>query len=131
MGDLDATVSCWIDIADYDLATAEAMLSTERYFYVGFMCHQPIEKLLKAYYVRVINDTPSYIHNLCRLAGLSNIYPELSESQKDLLDTLEPLSVETRYPTQKDMILKSLTREKCEALIGKTKELSEWIKRQL
>jgi HEPN domain-containing protein len=131
MGDLDAAVSYWIDIADYDLATAEAMLSTERYLYVGFMCHQTIEKLLKAYYVRVINDTPPYTHNLSRLASLSSIYPELSESQKDLLDMLEPLNVETRYPTQKDMILKSLTREKCEALIGMTKELSEWITRQL
>jgi len=131
MGDLDAVVSYWIDIADYDLETAEAMLATERYLYVGFMCHQTIEKLLKAYYVRVINDTPPYTHNLSRLASLSSIHGELSESQKDFLDMLEPLNVETRYPTQKDMILKSLTREKCEALIGMTKELSGWIKRQL
>jgi HEPN domain-containing protein len=131
MGDLDATVSYWVDIADYDLETAQAMLETERYLYVGFMCHQTIEKLLKAYYVRTINDTPPYTHNLSRLADLSSIYAELSESQKDFLDTLEPLKVEARYPTQKDMILKSLTREKCEVLICMAKELSEWIKRQL
>ena len=131
MGDLDATVSYWVDIADYDLETAQAMLETERYLYVGFMCHQTIEKLLKAYYARTINDTPPYTHNLSRLADLSSIYAELSESQKDFLDTLEPLNVEARYPTQKDMILKSLTREKCEVLICMAKELSEWIKRQL
>lgn len=131
MGDSDAAVSYWIDIADYDLETAQAMLATERYLYVGFMCHQTIEKLLKAYYVRTINDTLPYTHSLSRLANLSSIYAELSESQKDFLDMLEPLNVEARYPTQKDMILKSLTREKCEVLIGMTKELSEWIKRQL
>lgn len=79
----------------------------------------------------MINDTPPYTHNLSRLAGLSSIYAELSESQKNLLDVLELLNVETRYPTQKGMILKSLTGEKCEALIGMTKELSEWITRQL
>ena len=48
MGDLDASVSYWVDIAEYDLKTAEAMLATERYLYVGFMCRQTIERFLKA-----------------------------------------------------------------------------------
>jgi len=34
----------WIDIADYDIETAKAMLVSKRYLYVGFMCHQAIEK---------------------------------------------------------------------------------------
>lgn len=34
----------WIEIAKYDLETAEAMLKSKRYLYVGFMCHQSIEK---------------------------------------------------------------------------------------
>ena len=131
MGDLDAAVSYWVGIADYDLETAEAMLMTQRYLYVGFMCHQTIEKLFKAYYVRTTNDTPPYTHNLSRLANLSGIYEGLSESQKDFLDILEPLNIEARYPTYKDMILKSLTTEKCELLISKTKELSKWIRNQL
>lgn len=38
----------WIEIAKYDLETAEAMLKSKRYLYVGFMCHQSIEKILKA-----------------------------------------------------------------------------------
>jgi HEPN domain-containing protein len=38
----------WLEIADYDLETAKAMLDTGRYLYVGFMCHQVIEKALKA-----------------------------------------------------------------------------------
>ena len=40
--------SYWLEIADYDLETAKAMLETGRYLYVGFMCHQVIEKTLKA-----------------------------------------------------------------------------------
>lgn len=58
MGDLDASASYWVDIAEYDLKTAEAMLATERYLYVGFMCRQTIERFFKAYYVRMIRDTP-------------------------------------------------------------------------
>ena len=42
-------VRYWLNIADYDLDTAEAMHQTRRWLYVGFMCHQVIEKTLKAY----------------------------------------------------------------------------------
>ncbi|MEA4884414.1 MAG: HEPN domain-containing protein [Clostridia bacterium] len=131
MGDLDAAVCCWVDMADYDLKTAQAMLVTERYLYVGFMCHQTIEELLKAYYARTIKDAPPYTRNLSRLANLSSAYGELSESQQDFLDIIEPLNTEARYPKEKDTILKSLTREKCELLISAAKELSAWMKSQL
>lgn len=127
----DTRVCYWTEIAEYDLATAEAMLKTKRFLYVGFMCHQTIEKLLKAYYVSVFDTTPPYIHNLSRLANLSNLYQNMNEEQKDLLDTLEPLNIEARYPTHKESILKSLNEEKSELLIIKTKELSRWIKSQL
>ena len=42
-------VQYWIDIAEYDMETASAMLQTGRYLYVGFMCHQTMEKILKAH----------------------------------------------------------------------------------
>lgn len=34
----------WKEISDYDIDTAEAMLKSKRYLYVGFMSHQAIEK---------------------------------------------------------------------------------------
>lgn len=37
----------WINIANYDFETAKAMFTTKRWLYVGFMCHQTIEKLLQ------------------------------------------------------------------------------------
>ena len=123
--------SYWIDLAEYDLKTAEAMLETDRLLYVGFMCHQTIEKILKAYYVNKIEDKPPYTHNLSLLATHSKIYNELSEEQKDLLDILDPLNIEARYPTNKEKILKSLNHEKCKDLIAGTRGLKEWIKNQL
>jgi len=50
---MDEKIRYWLDISEYDLATAGAMLKTERYLYVGFMCHQAIEKILKATAVRL------------------------------------------------------------------------------
>ena len=44
----------WTELSDYDMKTAEAMLQSKRYLYVGFMAHQAIEKILKAYFVSVV-----------------------------------------------------------------------------
>lgn len=48
---MNEKIQYWIDIAEYDLETAKVMLEGKRFLYVGFMCHQVIEKVLKGYYV--------------------------------------------------------------------------------
>ena len=42
-------VAYWLDIADEDLGVAEDLYKAKRWLYVAFMCHQAIEKTLKAY----------------------------------------------------------------------------------
>lgn len=119
----------WLDSADYDLQTAKAMLETKRYLYVGFMCHQTIEKALKGTFViRKPEDALPYIHSLVRLANLSGISSEMSEEQLSLLDTLAPLNIEARYPLHKERLLASLTPKRCEELIVKTEVLLKWLK---
>lgn len=38
----------WRERAEYDLETAEAMITTARYIYAVFMCQQAVEKSFKA-----------------------------------------------------------------------------------
>ncbi|MCX6270368.1 MAG: HEPN domain-containing protein [Bacteroidetes bacterium] len=40
------------------------MLRSKRYLYVGFMCHQSIEKILKAYFSFIFWEIPPFTHNL-------------------------------------------------------------------
>lgn len=65
---MDKNVEYWVEMSDYDLETANAMLTTSRYLYVGFMCHQTIEKILKAFWSKNQKETPLKIHSLSRLA---------------------------------------------------------------
>lgn len=118
----------WIDLAEYDLITAEAMMATKRYLYVGFMCHQVIEKSLKALYIKINQKTPPYVHNLLLLSQESGLYDSLSVEQKDFLDFLQPLNIQTRYPAYKESILKLLDANKCDELIKTTRIFFEWIK---
>lgn len=119
----------WLDSADYDMQTAKAMMETKRYLYVGFMCHQTIEKALKGVFVaRKPEDEVPYIHSPVRLANLSGISTEMSEEQLSLLDTLSPLNIEARYPLYKERLLASLTPKRCEELIKRTEVLLTWLK---
>ena len=124
-------VKYWVELAEYDYDTAVAMLSTSRYLYVGFMCHQVIEKMLKAYWSNVREDPPIKIHSLSRLAEKCGIYQEMDEAILDVIDTLEPLNIEARYPSYKERLVASLNKEKCEELIKQTDNLRLWIKNKL
>lgn len=121
----------WVEMSDYDFDTANAMFDTKRYLYVGFMCHQVIEKMLKAYWTKVSEEPPLKIHNLSRLAEKTNLDKYMTEEQLDLIDTLEPLNIETRYPSYKERLMKSLNADRCKQLLTQTDQLRSWIKSKL
>ena len=124
-------IKYWVDLSDYDFKTAEAMMKTGRLLYVGFMCHQSIEKILKAYFTAKKNETPPFTHSLSYLAKNAGIMELFSEEQIDFIDVLEPLNIQARYPSHKEKLMKSLTKEKCKEILTKTKELQSWIKKKL
>jgi len=124
-------VTYWVDMSDYDFDTANAMLETKRYLYVGFMCHQVIEKILKAYWSKVLEEPPLKIHNLSRLAEKTELDKDMTEAQLDFIDKLEPLNIEARYPSYKERLMKSLNANRCKDLLNQTDELRIWIKSKL
>ena len=124
-------VTYWIEMSDYDFDTAKAMLETKRYLYVAFMCHQTIEKILKAYWSKVLEEPPLKIHSLSRLAEKSGLDKDMSEEQMDFIDEFEPLNIEARYPSYKERLMKSLTPDRCKELIEQTDKLRIWIKSKL
>ncbi len=124
-------IKYWLELSDYDIETASAMLITKRYLYVGFMCHQSVEKCIKAVLSAKNEDIPPKIHNLIRLAELSGLFDKMSDEQKQTLFVLNPLNIESRYPSYKEMLFSQLTKEKCEEIIKSTGELLLWIKAQL
>ncbi len=124
-------VTYWVEMSDYDFDTANAMFETKRYLYVGFMCHQVIEKILKAYWSNVSDEPPLKIHSLARLAEITGLYKDMTEEQLDFIDILEPLNIEARYPSYKERLMKNLTAHRCKELLKLTDELRLWIKSKL
>lgn len=129
--DTGTKIKYWLDIAGYDLDTANAMLNTSRYLYVGFFCHQTIEKSIKAYYWNTINSEPPYTHNLLLLAEQSQLKPLLTESRDRLLNRLMPLNIQARYPQDREELMKTLTNSVCRELLLQTEDFFAWIKQLL
>jgi HEPN domain-containing protein len=124
-------VAYWLDIADYDLDTAEAMYQTGRWLYVAFMCHQAIEKTLKAYWCGTQMSDPPFTHSHMRLAEGCGLYELMNDDQRDFLDTITNYNIEARYPEDKDALYRALTQPFCRQLIDETKQLLQWIREQL
>jgi HEPN domain-containing protein len=124
-------VKYWVELSDYDLITAEAMLTTSRYLYVGFMCHQTIEKILKAFFTKHHETTPPYTHSLSYLAEKSGILEELTEQRLKFINSVEPMNIEARYPSRKQELFKSLSKHKCQEIVKQTKEFQQWVKTKL
>lgn len=118
----------WYDIAEYDFETAQAMYTTKRWLYVGFMCHQAIEKTLKGYWCGCLETDPPYTHNLLRLAEGCGIMNLLDDGQLSFITEMMPLNIEARYPEYKDSLSKEMSMERCQQIIDKTDSLIKWIR---
>ena len=119
----------WFKQAEYDLETAKAMFSTDRFIYTVFMCHLTIEKALKGLYTKKFKSNAPKTHDLIYL--VKKIELELLPSYLDFLETLNDLSVPTRYPDDLERLLNQYRREKTEEILLKTEELFLWIRGNL
>lgn len=94
-----------------------------------FIGHLVVEKLLKAYYVKTVDDNPPWIHHLLRLAEKTDLF--LTEEQKDDLLLITTFNINVRYPDYKNEFYKKCTKEYTETNIDKIKELRLCLKKQI
>jgi len=121
------TVDFWANKAKDELETATIMFNSAKYLYTGFMCHQCIEKALKAYYIFLHDKRHPHQHNLEKLAEMTSILDKLDEQKLQTLQKLQPLYIETRYEDVKNAISELLTKHYCKELLAGTEALLKWI----
>lgn len=122
-------ISYWIESSDNDFRTMNHLFEKKDYTWALFVGHLIIEKLLKAYYVKNVDNTPPFIHNLLKLAEKSRI--ELSEEQKDILDTVSTFNLRSRYEDYKLEFYKMCSKRFTTKWIKNITEFRKWIKEQI
>ena len=117
----------WLGIVAEDLSVAEDLYKTKHWLYVAFMCHQVVEKVLKAYWCICRDDDPPFIHDHKRIAEGCGLYTKMSDEQKDFLTQIRQMNIEARYQEYKDELANSLNKEKAKEILETTKQMHSWI----
>ena len=117
----------WLEQVDEDILAAEALYSSGRWLYIGFLCHQAIEKLIKAYWFAMRDDGPIYLHNHFRLLEGCDLKAELNEDQRRFIEIMAPMYIAGRYPEYKSQVARMLNDKGSKYIIEKTKEFKSWI----
>lgn len=123
-------IKYWIETAEEDLASAQALFESKKYSWCLFISHLVIEKLLKAHFV---NDYETEqlpkTHDLLRIAD--KIKLDFSEKQKNFLEEINDFNIAARYPDYKREFYKLCTFEYTNDKFNVIKELIKWLKSNL
>lgn len=117
----------WLNKAQYDLSTADAMFDSGRWQYVAFMCQQAIEKLCKGLYLLYVDDNIPRIHNISNivLRFAEKLEQPIEQEKYDFFNQLTALYMEGRYPDYSDQL--TLQKQDGQELLEKTKEAFAWL----
>ena len=127
----DDVVEKWLALVHEDISAAECMCGGGHWLYVAFLCHQAIEKVLKAYYCATHDDDPRYTHSHIRLVDDCGLTDKISDKHLRFMDRMAPMYIEARYPEQKNQISRLLNETVCLDIINTTKEFTLWIEQLL
>lgn len=115
----------WVDSSNENHNSMLNMFKSGEYMWSLFLGHLAIEKLLKAYYIKIIDTNIPRTHDLYKLAVKCNL--DLTEKRKDWLQYITLFNIETRYEDYKKDFHKKCTKEFVHENIAKIKGLRKWL----
>jgi HEPN domain-containing protein len=121
------TTANWLASADYDIQTAEAMLKSQRYLYVVFMCHLAIEKTLKALYSEAKASHPPKTHDLIYL--VREIGLAVPKTHLDFMGIVNNASIPTRYPEDLQRLISQYPRRTATSYLSRTRKAIQWLRK--
>ena len=119
-------VDYWRHGASEDWEVANELVQKHRIRHGLFFAHLALEKLLKAHVCQNTQNLAPRIHNLVRLAELTNL--TLETEQINTLADMNAFNLEGRYP---DTLMLPPSYEEAVAYLNRAEEVFQWLKNQL
>jgi HEPN domain-containing protein len=126
---IEKTIEHWISRSDKDFETMKHLFETKDYHWALFMGHMVIERILKAAIVKKTGNYAPFLHDLRRLAHLSEL--EFDEEKMKELDTITTFNLNARYDDYIHNFYVICTADFTGRWIEIIKELRVWIKMRL
>ena len=122
-------IKYWIANSDNDYRAMSHLFEKGDYVWALFIGHLVIEKLIKAWYVYRVDQMPPFIHDLVRLAEKAKL--PISESQKDILDTISTFNIKSRYDDYRMSFYQKCSNAFATQWVAEIEEFRQWIKEKL
>lgn len=118
----------WSDLAEADVESARANLTTDRFYIAAFLSQQCVEQGLKAVWLHRRREMPPKTHNLLDLAEELSAYTRF----ETVLLRLNPLYVTTRYPDAANGDpSRNFNQELAKDLLRGAEEVMAWCRSEL
>ena len=92
-------IKYWVDSANHDFDVALTLFRNKKYDWCLFIGHLVLDKMLKVFYVKNVEEIPPRIHDLVWLADMAKV--EFDEGTLEFLDAVNTFNISTRYPDEK------------------------------
>ena len=123
---IDNVIEAWIKSSDNNFDEMLDFYKIGRNNWALFIGHLCIEKLLKAYFIKVHHKHSMNLHNLTRIAELANL--EITREQKADFAMITTFNISARYDDYKQNFYKKCTPEFTNIWIEKIISYRLWIK---
>ena len=122
MIDIHKQVAFWCDGAIEDWAVATDLVNRGRVRHGLFFAHLALEKTLKGLVCGATQDLAPRLHNLVRLAELSQI--PIQEQHISVLAVMNSFNIEGRYP---DTLSLPPTHKEAQRYMKDAEEVFQWL----
>lgn len=123
--DKSETIAYWTNTSDQDYVAMMHLYDSRDYHWSLFIGHLVLEKLLKALYIKNIDNSPPKLHDLLRLAEKANI--AITDEKQDILDIITTFNINARYPDYKQSFYRLCNATYTGVQIEKIKEMRNWL----
>ena len=106
---VDNIVKHWTETSDNDFKVMLSLLESKQHSWALFLGHIVIEKLLKAYYVKLHSKHAPLFHDLVRIAQRGEFV--LTDEQLDWLEAITKFNLNARYDDYKSNFYALCTAE--------------------
>lgn len=121
----DELIKYWIDASEVDFSAMINLFKSSDYVWALFLGHLVIEKLIKALIVKNNVQNIPKIHDLNKLAKLTDL--QIEDQFLDDLDAITSFNIEARYPDYKKEFYKKCTKEFAENYKDKIIGIRKWL----
>ncbi len=119
----------YIEAGREDLETAALLLKNKMDFYVPYLCHQALHKVLRGYFLECLNRYPPLTNDLLAIADDTEAGLMMDGTTREFVGALSIMPEVVGNPVYRTKILKMIRDEKGVEILAKTQNVFEMIKK--